>query len=349
VQPSGIESWQRTLPGWDVYFALVAAGTMLLAVDWQAALVILAMVVWYLLLGRKVMRGDHSIPSGALYITGAGALLIAALLLDGGSSFILFALSAQAHMALGFRWGTVATLILNLLPAVIHPSGPALMIGLAAIVLTTVIGFSIDRLVEQSMALAASRAEVARLSQEAERQRLGADLHDTLAQGLSSVVMLTQAAEAALDRDPGEARRHLDLATRTARDNLLEIRAVLDALMPAGENLPTALRRVAPALTLHGTPRPLPLPVEVVLLRAAQESLANARNHAHASTVTVDLSYTDDSVRLTTTDNGKGFNPSETFSGYGIPAMKSRVTQAGGTVGLTSTAQGTTVTVEIPA
>src|SRR5690606_745736 len=79
--------------------------------------------------------------------------------------------------------------------------------------------------------LEATRAEVARLSHEAgmaeERQRLAGDIHDTVAQGLSSVVMLLEAADGALDRDPATARKHLRLATRTARENLAETRAIV--------------------------------------------------------------------------------------------------------------------------
>ncbi len=356
--PSGLEAWQRSLPWWELYFGVVAAGTMFLAVNRPAAITLAVMAAWYLVVGRRCIDGDHPTVRSVVFFAGAGVILTVALTFDTGASFILFALSPLAHMALGFRWGTVATVVLNLLPAAVQAvtrTGPwihPLAIGVLAIVLTTTIGYSLDKVIDQGIKLAQSQAEVARLSREAERQRLGADLHDTIAQGLSSVVMLVQAADAALDRDASEARRHLDLAALTARENLKEIRAVLDALMPSGQDLPQALHRLADryltTMQVHGLPRPLPIPAEVVLLRAAQESFANVRRHAEASEISASLHYTPSTVRLQVRDNGKGFDPSLVTSGYGIPAMRSRVTQAGGHVSVTSAPGETTVTVEVP-
>jgi signal transduction histidine kinase len=101
--------------------------------------------------------------------------------------------------------------------------------------MSLIIGFSIDRLIQQSVELAKSRAEVARLSRDAERQRIAADLHDTIAQGLSSIVMLLEGAP---------SQKNIDLAVRTAREGLQEVRAVLDALMPAQQDLSAAVHRL---------------------------------------------------------------------------------------------------------
>jgi signal transduction histidine kinase len=228
-----------------------------------------------------------------------------------------------------------------------------------AVVLTAVIGLTIERLLEQSQALRESRAEVSRLSRLAERQRLAGDLHDTIAQGLSSVVMLVQAADAALDRDREQARRHLELAARTARENLNELRSVLEALMPTGHHLEEALHRLAnrfaeetgmsAAVQIHGTVRALPSATEVVLLRAAQESLSNVRRHAHATRVWVELTFDAGSVNLQVRDDGKGFEMDTTTAGHGLAAMRSRVSDAGGEVAVRPTADGTTVLVAVPA
>ena len=134
----------------------------------------------------------------------------------------------------------------------------------------------------------ASRAEVARLSREAgvaeERQRLAGEIHDTVAQGLSSVVMLV---EAALVAEPRAARHHLDLAARTARDNLDETRAIVAALTPragpgdiAGRTPCVVRSTVSPARPAPQRHSPHPArparcrpAVEVVLLRVVQEAL----------------------------------------------------------------------------
>ena len=360
----GLEGWRRSLPWWEVYFAVATLGTMVFTAEWHAIAVLALMSLWYIAFGRRARRAGVPDWRRVLYLAVTTVLLAVAVSFAGAAAFILFALSPQAHMLLDFGWAVLATTVMNLVPTAVlfaqHGHWlPALPIAILAIVLNAIIGYSIDRLIEQSIQLAASRAEVARLSREAERRRLGADLHDTIAQGLSSVLMLVQAADAALERDPGEARRHLDLAARTSRENLREIRAVLDALMPTEQDLPEALRRLTArfaeetglraAVSLTGEPRPLEIAAEVVLLRAAQESLSNVRRHARATAVSVSLRYEPSAVQLKVSDDGCGFDISTPVLGYGLEAMRSRVSQAEGTVEVDSGPCGTTIQVAIPA
>jgi signal transduction histidine kinase len=196
----------------------------------------------------------------------------------------------------------------------------------------------------------------------AERHRLAGEIHDTLAQGFTSIVTLIQAATAGLE--PGAtARDHLDLALKTARDNLAEARALVSALSPAeldGSTLGDAIARVAETAgtggdatirsEVSGSKRSLPTTTEVVLLRVAQEALANVRKHAAARQVDVGLSYTDDAVLLTVTDDGRGFDPDAVSGGYGLRGMRERVWQAGGTITVrTAPGEGTVVRAEVPA
>jgi len=98
-----------------------------------------------------------------------------------------------------------------------------------------------------------------------------------------------------------------------------------------------------------GTPRRLPTGTEVVLLRVCQEALANVRQHAAAQQVQVRLAYTRTTVRLTVTDNGKGFDPAGPDGGYGLKGMADRVGLVGGTVEVTSApGGGTEVRAEVP-
>ena len=115
-----------------------------------------------------------------------------------------------------------------------------------------VIEQSLDRaaLIEQ---LEATRAELAAAHHEAgvqaERHRLAGEIHDTLAQGFTSIVTLLQAGQASLDA-ASPARRHLDLALLTARENLAEARTLVTALTPATLETGTlgdAVRRVTSA------------------------------------------------------------------------------------------------------
>jgi signal transduction histidine kinase len=189
------------------------------------------------------------------------------------------------------------------------------------------------RVIEQSLERAAlieqlesTRAELAAAHHEAgilsERQRLAGEIHDTLAQGFTSIVTLIQAAEAGLDAEASGPRRHLDLALSAARENHAEARTLVTVLSPAAlgsGNLGDALRRVTEAtgaetgLRAHaeviGTVRPLPTRTEVVLLRVGQEALANVRKHAAAQQVTVRLGYAEGKVQLAVADDGTGFDP----------------------------------------
>ncbi|WP_079124432.1 sensor histidine kinase [Streptomyces sp. NBRC 110611] len=184
----------------------------------------------------------------------------------------------------------------------------------------------------------------------AERQRLSMEIHDTLAQGLSSQQMLLQAAERTWDAAPDTARGHIRTATEITARNLAEARRFVHDLAPAdladGASLPQALRQLAaranesalepapasaPAaapgvlsvrLHVDGTPAPLPDRVQSALLRIAQGALANVREHAAATTVALTLTYLGDQIVLDIADDGRGFTPAGpgTFAVPGTPA-----------------------------
>jgi signal transduction histidine kinase len=196
----------------------------------------------------------------------------------------------------------------------------------------------------------------------AERERLARDIHDTLAQGFTSVMLLLEAADAALGPGASSARPFLHDARKTASDNLAEARAMVAALSPPDlhdASLPAALRQlidrispdlgVDPQLTVTGTPRPLAANEEVVLLRATQEALTNARKHAAARRVSVELAYETAAVALRITDDGRGFDPAAQLPGFGLSGMRSRVAQVNGTLRVQSVpGAGTTVAVDLP-
>jgi signal transduction histidine kinase len=239
----------------------------------------------------------------------------------------------------------------------------------AAPVIGTVIVTSVKqrgRLATLVEELAASRAESAQLSREAgaaaERERLAREIHDTLAQGFTSIVALAQAVEPELDSDTEAAKRHVALIRSTARENLAEARAMVAELTPTAlhdGSLSAAIQRQCERLsaetgivaTVHvdGELPPLSMATDVVLLRAAQEAFANIRKHSAASAVTIALSPVERGVRLSVTDNGVGLVDEHT-EGFGLRGMRARATQVGGTMSMSSTpGGGTTVTVEVPA
>lgn len=198
-----------------------------------------------------------------------------------------------------------------------------------------------------------------------ERQRLAREIHDTLAQGFTSIVMHLEAADQALSDDPDTVKKHLDRARETARNSLDQARRVVHDLRPdllEQFSLPDALKRVTDrwseatdikaTTTITGDLIPLHPNIEVILLRAAQESLNNIHKHAQATSVQLTVSYMGDVIILDVKDNGIGLNnaPKSPLSGgYGLRAMKERVRPYGGSVELESDpGEGTTVVVTIP-
>ncbi|MEU4113525.1 sensor histidine kinase [Kitasatospora sp. NPDC028055] len=204
----------------------------------------------------------------------------------------------------------------------------------------------------------------------AERERLAMEIHDTLAQGLSSQQMLLQAADRTWDADPATARTHVRTAAEVAARNLAEARRFVHDLAPAeladGGTLDRALRALAERESaesglpvrfhLDGAPVPLPAAVQSALLRIAQGALANVREHAGASAAAITLSFLGDQAVLDVADDGQGFDPAagghratRGTRGYGLPAMRARLRQLGGTLTVESTpGEGTVVSAAIP-
>ena len=191
-----------------------------------------------------------------------------------------------------------------------------------------------------------------------ERRRMAQEIHDTLAQGLTGIVTQLQAAEQAASRTPDDLagwRRHVDAATRLARESLTEARRSVDALRPEpleGCRLSDALAGVAerwsalngiPAqVTTTGTARPIDQEAEFALLRAAQEALANVARHAHASRVGLTISYMENEVAVDVRDDGAGFDPALAGSGFGLVAMRQRIAALSGTLQVESEPGGGT-------
>ncbi len=198
-----------------------------------------------------------------------------------------------------------------------------------------------------------------------ERQRLAREIHDTLAQGFTSIVMHLEAADQAWPGDPDRFQKHLDLARETARNSLDQARRVVQDLRPElldQHPLSDAIERMAAhwrdetgiqvKTVTTGNLVPIHPNIEVTLLRAAQESLANIRKHARATAVQLTLSYMDDVVILDVQDNGvgiRGANSSFLSGGFGLQAMRERVAQCGGRVIIESDPdEGTTIGITIP-
>lgn len=185
-----------------------------------------------------------------------------------------------------------------------------------------------------------------------ERNRLAREIHDTLAQGLTAIALQLETADALLElnSDAAKVRQSVHQALECARDNLEEARrSVLDlrAAPLEGHTLGEALAKLAHdnqrkgKLAIHfeevGSGRLLPARVEIGLYRVAQEALTNAKRHAHASTITIQLIVTPEQIQMTIEDDGCGFDPTNIPEGhYGLIGLNERVRLMGGTVKICS-------------
>lgn len=227
----------------------------------------------------------------------------------------------------------------------------------------------------EAEALSAELAEASRTAGVvAERTRLSQDIHDSLAQSFSSIVLLARAVPAGAGEP--QVRETLRRIEQAAADGLVESRRVVADLAPRrlGETgLVTALRGIVDAFSettgtratvrIDAAMRRLPTRTEVALLRSAQGALANVRDHSGADTVVVTLSDSGDVVQLDIVDDGRGFVPDperlaagagldpSTLSegGYGLAAIGERLRELGGRLVIESApGDGTAVSISLP-
>ncbi|SFS13710.1 PAS domain S-box-containing protein [Dyella sp. OK004] len=211
-------------------------------------------------------------------------------------------------------------------------------------------------------------AELSAQSREAavvgERNRIARDIHDTLAQGFTGVIVQLEAAEDASRRGLGrEAEQHVITARNLARESLSEARRSVQALRPQPleeGGITNALRVLFEKLTagvalqaefrLLGIPHALPPEWEANLFRIAQEVLTNALRHAQASHIVATIAFGSDDVRLEFIDDGRGFDPAARSEGYGLLGMRERVDAMNGQMEVRSSkGGGTEVSIRLPA
>ncbi|CAM5317871.1 two-component sensor histidine kinase [Streptomyces griseomycini] len=335
--------------------------------------------------GPLLPRVRRSRPAAAWWLAAVGAVWAGLLVLSADGVWVAFPLYfLQLHL-LPRRAGLTAvgaTALAAITAFAAHRGafGAAMALGPAlgaAVAVAVVWGYQAlyreserrRRLIEE---LTATRADLATAQHTAgvlaERERLAREIHDTLAQGLSSIQLLLRAAERALPDRQEAAARHIEQARQAAVDNLAEARRFVAALAPPaleGTTLADALHRLCATTTarhrltarfrLTGDPVPLPTAHEVALLRVAQSALGNTVRHAHAGTAEVALGYLGEHVALDVVDDGAGFDPGRLpepdpgSGGFGLAAMRARVDALGGTLTLVSApGRGTALTARLP-
>jgi len=198
-----------------------------------------------------------------------------------------------------------------------------------------------------------------------ERNRLAREIHDTLAQSLTGIVLQAQAVEDLLAGDPAQAQAELQSLQHLARAALEEARRSVWGLRPPvleeatlAEALERLLRELCDQTGLsgrfatNGRPRPLTPTIDAGVYRIAQEALTNVRRHAHARVAVVQLRFEPGELALIVQDDGRGIDPGQTpppDGGFGLTSMQERARLMGGTMALESEpGRGTRVEVRVP-
>ncbi|MEV7522657.1 sensor histidine kinase [Streptomyces sp. NPDC091371] len=231
-----------------------------------------------------------------------------------------------------------------------------IFIGYAASVLT---GLLIHRLVADGDAragrlgaeLESTQARLAEAHRQQgaaeERERMAREIHDTLAQGFASIIVLAEAARSTVISDPERTAQQLVSIEQTARENFVEARVLVGSAPQSGlapGSVAVTLRRTLDRFTQDTgltVEAELPPDVEcdqqtrIALLRCTQESLANVRKHAGASTVGVVLTQHPHAIELEITDDGRGFVV-EDSRGFGLDGMRKRLAELDGDLTVTS-------------
>jgi len=199
-----------------------------------------------------------------------------------------------------------------------------------------------------------------------ERNRMAREIHDTLSQGFTGIIVQLEAADDVLEESPEETltiREHIARAGALARESLAEARRSVFNLRPQvleHESLQGAIAHAVKSLTagttvradfsVTGAPRQLPIEVEEHLLRISQQALTNVLQHAQAHSVHVQLAFSVEQVRLVIQDDGRGLDyMNRGDHGFGLAGMHQRAEQLGGRLTITSLlGRGTTVAVIVP-
>lgn len=378
----GLEMWIHV-----ALVALAAASTGRYiyghGLGWRTGWIVLGVAALLAVYGvsnrRSASAGGISASVWALVIVGVWVVLV----LNAPSfSWLAVPLSFVALRVLAFPVAAGVLLVMTAVVVVAWTGmqgvlDPTIVVGPTAIAALALVTYrALDRestarlvLVEE---LKETQIELAETQHQAgvaaERARLSRDIHDSIAQALTSINLLLEAAEQDWDTQPGSARSSVGQAAITARDGLRDVRTVVRDLAPSGLGtdraaaLPEALRLLCERESINsqcttdvrvfGDPRPLPPDIGGALLRSTRGLLANAREHGSASAVTISLTYQPDSVSVDVRDDGAGFDPDGVTSearGFGLSGIQARVQQFGGSFEVESSpARGTSAVVSIP-
>jgi signal transduction histidine kinase len=380
------EVWEQ----WDWVWHFSAYGLLILniifvynsdprIINFSFFLVLSALLgLWYIpFVNISTLRiWDHP-KRGAIYLVPGWAIWAGLISLTNQSLMLVGIFLPLVFSRFPILWATgitfFQTLGLYFLYIMLYPTEHwllILMIILALLIISTIIGAFISSIIIQSTDrqrliddLTQSRANLMKVEREAgrltERQRLARDIHDTLAQHFTSIIMHLSAAK---HGSPEAVQSEVQQAEDAAREGLGEIRRIVRDMQPeqiekaslveAVEELAarwSAENRVLVKMKVTGTPRALTSSAETALLRISQEAMHNINKHAQAKNVNITFSFMEDIFVMDIADDGLGFDPSKTSNGFGLKTMRDRIEELSGILTIESErGGGTAIAASLP-
>jgi signal transduction histidine kinase len=380
------EVWEQ----WDWVWHFSAYGLLILniifvynsdprIINFSFFLVLSALLgLWYIpFVNISTLRiWDHP-KRGAIYLVPGWAIWAGLISLTNQSLMLVGIFLPLVFSRFPILWATgitfFQTLGLYFLYIMLYPTEHwllILMIVLGLLIILTIIGAFISSIIIQSTDrqrliddLTQSRANLMKVEREAgrltERQRLARDIHDTLAQHFTSIIMHLSAAK---HGSPEAVQSEVQQAEDAAREGLGEIRRIVRDMQPeqiekaslveAVEELAarwSAENRVLVKMKVTGTPRALTSSAETALLRISQEAMHNINKHAQAKNVNITFSFMEDIFVMDIADDGLGFDPSKTSNGFGLKTMRDRIEELSGILTIESErGGGTAIAASLP-
>ncbi len=337
-----------------------------------------ALGLWYIpFITISNLRVWDNPKRGALYLVLGWAIWGGLISLAADSLLLIGIFSPLIFSRFPIRWSIGITIFqtlgLYVLYIMLYPTKhwlTILMIILGLLIISTIIGAFISSILIQSTnrqrlidELTRSRANLMRVEREAgrltERQRIARDIHDTLAQHFTSIIMHLSAAK---HGNFETVQTHVQQAEEAAREGLDEIRRIVWDMQPeqfekaslieAIEELAarwSAENNIQVKMKVTGNPRSLASATETALLRISQEAMQNINKHAQAKNVNITFSFMEDIFVMDIADDGLGFDPSKSKNGFGMKTMRDRAEELNGTLTIESErGNGTAIAVSIP-
>jgi signal transduction histidine kinase len=380
------EVWEQ----WDWVWHFSAYGLLILniifvynsdprIINFSFFLVLSALLgLWYIpFVNMSTLRIWDNPKRGALYLVPGWAIWAGLISLTNQSLMLIGIFLPLVFSRFPILWATgitfFQTLGLYFLYIMLYPTEhwlSLLLIILGLLIISTIIGAFISSIIIQSTDrqrliddLTRSRANLMRVEREAgrltERQRLARDIHDTLAQHFTSIIMHLAAAK---HSNFGTVQTQVQQAEDSAREGLDEIRRIVWDMQPeqiekaslieAVEELAarwSAENSVQVKMKVTGIPRSLTSSAETALLRISQEAMHNINKHAQAKNVNITFSFMEDIFVMDIADDGLGFDPSKTSDGFGLKTMRDRIEELNGILTIESErGRGTAIAASLP-